>query len=85
MAAKLTVGSIVTYRVEFDKMMPFWREALHYVQTSPDNGWAILRDPEERGPNLSFNRARTKTPGRNSLHLDLYTDDRESEVSGCSR
>jgi len=27
-----------------------------------------------------LNRVRKKTPGRNNLHLDLYSDDREGEV-----
>jgi Glyoxalase-like domain len=77
----LRVGSIVTDCVEFDKMMAFWQEALHYApKYPPDDGWVILRDPDGSGPNLSLNRVRKKTPGRNNLHLDLYSADREGEV-----
>jgi len=45
----------------------------------------ILRDPFGRGPNLSFNKARKKTRGRNDLHLDLYSEDREVEVERLLR
>jgi Glyoxalase-like domain len=81
MASHLRVGSIVTDCVEFDKMMAFWQEALHYAPKYPaDNGWVILRDLDGRGPNISLNQVPEKTPGRNNLHLDLYSDDREGEV-----
>ena len=62
-------------------MMAFWEEALHYVpKYPPTHGWVILTDPEGIGPNISLNRVRKKTPGRNNLHLDLYSTDREEEV-----
>ncbi len=81
MASRLRVGSIVTDCVEFDRMMAFWKEALHYApKYPPDHGWVILRDPAGRGPNISLNRVPKKTPGRNNLHLDLYSGDRKAEV-----
>lgn len=81
MPVPVRVGSIVTDCVEFEKTMAFWREALHYVPRDPrERGWVVLRDPEARGPNLSFNKVSKKTPGRNNLHLDLYSQDREGEV-----
>lgn len=81
MASNLRVGSIVTDCVEFDKMMAFWQAALHYApKYPPDHGWVILWDPRGRGPNISLNLVPKKTPGRNNLHLDLYSSDREAEV-----
>lgn len=81
MASHIRVGSIVTDCVKFDEMMAFWREALHYrPREPPSSGWVVLTDPDGRGPNLSFNRVKKKAPGRNNLHLDLYSDDREPEV-----
>lgn len=86
MAPHLRVGSIVTDCLEFEKMLAFWQEALHYApKYPPDHGWVILRDPDGRGPNLSLNRVRKKTPGRNNLHLDLYSTDREGEVERLLR
>lgn len=81
MPSQLRIGSIVTDCIEFDGMMGFWQEALHYAPLYPQGrGWVILHDPEGRGPNISLNRVRRKTPGRNNLHLDLYSKDREGEV-----
>lgn len=40
----------------------------------------MLRDPSGKGANLSFNKMRKKTRGLSSLHLDLYSHDREREI-----
>ena len=40
----------------------------------------VLRDPEGRGPTVSLNLVPRRLMGRNWLHFDLYTDDREGEV-----
>lgn len=82
MASRSRVGSIVIRCFEFDKMFAFWREALHYVaKEPPEAGWAILRDPEGSGPNLSLDQTSEKRSGKRSrLHLDLYTHDQAGEV-----
>lgn len=63
-------------------MVSFWQSALGYVPREPArNGWVVLRDPAGDGPNISLDAAPERRSGRRSwLHLDLYTDDRESEV-----
>lgn len=77
----LKIGSIVIDCNEFDKMLAFWQESLHYVpKEPPKGGWVILRDPEGRNPNVSLNQIPKKVSGRIRLHLDLYTNDREGEV-----
>ena len=77
----MKIGSIVIDCSEFDKMLAFWQEALHYVPREPaKDGWVVLRDPEGRNPNVSLNQDPKKRSGRNRLHLDLYTDNREDEV-----
>jgi len=77
----MRIGSIVIACVEFDRMLAFWQEALHYVPREPPrDGWVVLRDPDGRPPNLSLNRVRKKRTGRSRLHLDLYTDDQGAEV-----
>jgi catechol 2,3-dioxygenase-like lactoylglutathione lyase family enzyme len=77
----MKIGSIVIDCNEFDKMLAFWQVALHYVPKEPaKGGWVILRDPEGRSPNISLNQVSEKRRGRNRLHLDLYTDNREKEV-----
>jgi catechol 2,3-dioxygenase-like lactoylglutathione lyase family enzyme len=78
----MKIGSIVIRCYEFDKMLAFWQEALHYVTREPaEGGWVVLRDPEGRGPNLSLDQAPERRTGKRSrLHLDLYTTDQEGEV-----
>jgi catechol 2,3-dioxygenase-like lactoylglutathione lyase family enzyme len=86
----MKIGSIVVKCNEFDKMLAFWQEALHYVPRAPaKDGWVILRDPEGRSPNVSLDKAhdeeRLGSTGRPRLHLDLYTDNQEGEVNRLLR
>jgi hypothetical protein len=77
----MRIGSIVIDCNEFDKMLAFWQAALHYVLREPaKGGWVVIRDREGRSPNISLNQVSEKRRGRNRLHLDLYTDNREGEV-----
>lgn len=78
----MQIGSIVIRCSEFDKMLRFWQEALHYVpREAATESWVVLRDPAGRGPNLSLERVPEKRSGKRSrLHLDLYTNDRQGEV-----
>ena len=75
------IGSIVIDCNEFDKMLAFWQDTVHYVpKYPPKDGWVILRDPEGRNPNVSLNKIPKSVKGRIRLHLDLYADDQEGEV-----
>jgi catechol 2,3-dioxygenase-like lactoylglutathione lyase family enzyme len=78
----MKIGSIVVRCYEFEKMLQFWQQALHYVPREPaQGGWVVLRDPEGRGPNLSLQRVSERRSGkRGRLHLDFYTNNREEEV-----
>jgi hypothetical protein len=78
----MKIGSIVIRCFEFDRMLAFWQEALHYVPREPaKDGWVVLRDPQGKAPNLSLNRVPHRRSGKRSrLHLDLYTENQEAEV-----
>jgi len=78
----MKIGSVVIRCYEFDKMLAFWQEALHYVPREPSDGaWVVLRDTGGKGPNISLQRVLERRSGKRSrLHLDLYTDDRPGEV-----
>lgn len=78
----MKIGSIVIHCYEFDRMLAFWQEALHYTSREPSDGyWVVLRDSEGRGPNISLQRISERRAGKRSrLHLDLYTTDRKGEV-----
>ena len=79
--SKLKIGAIVIDCINFNKMLAFWQEALHYIPRTPvSGGWVVLRDPTERNVNVSLNQVPEKLMGRNWLHFDLYTTDKESEV-----
>lgn len=78
----IRIGSIVIHCYEFERMIAFWQEALHYVPRAPARGgWIVICDPEGKGPNLSFQARRSSDDWRRSwLHLDLYTDRQDEEV-----
>jgi catechol 2,3-dioxygenase-like lactoylglutathione lyase family enzyme len=82
MVETLKIGSIVIRCYEFDRMLAFWQEALHYLPTRPaKDGWVILRDPTGSGPNVSLDQTPERRSGKRSrLHFDLYTTDQEGEV-----
>ena len=80
----MKIGSVVIRCYEFEKMLAFWQEALHYVPREPaEGGWVVLHDPTGRGPNVSLEKV-PEPFGRigktSRLHLDLYTNDQENEV-----
>ena len=78
----LRIGSVVIDCINFDEMLAFWQEALHYVTKRPaKDGWVILRDPAGENTNISLNQVRKRLTGRNWLHFDLYTKDQTGEVN----
>ena len=83
----MNIGSIVIRCYEFEKMLAFWQEALHYILREPvKGGWVVLRDPEGRGPNVSLDHIPERRTGKRSrLHLDLYTSDQQREVERLIR
>ena len=78
----MKIGSIVIRCFEFEKMLAFWQQALHYQpKYPPENGWVILSDPKQQGPNISLDKVTNKRVGKRSqLHLDLYAENQKEEV-----
>ena len=77
----IKLGSIVFDCFEFDRMIEFWREALHYKPRGTiSDGWGVLTPIDGNGPNLSFNKREYKKKKRDWKHFDLYTNDQKSEV-----
>ena len=83
----MKIGSIVIRCYEFEKMLAFWQEALHYHPKEPaKGGWVILCDPLGKGPNLSLDKVPDKHTGKRSkLHLDLYAGNQKEEVERLIR
>ena len=87
--SELRIGSVVIDCINFDKMLVFWKEALHYQYRAEKDladilkeGWVVLRDPAGGNTNVSLNRVQPseKLTGRNWLHFDLYTRNQKGEV-----
>jgi len=81
--SELRIGSVVIDCINFDEMLTFWQQALHYVPREPaKDGWVVLRDPDGRNVNVSLNQVSVseKLMGRNWLHFDLYTNEQQGEV-----
>ena len=79
----MKIGSVAIDCINFDEMLAFWQEALHYVPRNPaKGGWVVLRDPAGGNTNVSLNQVQPseKLTGRNWLHFDLYTDNQKGEV-----
>ena len=77
----MKIGSIVIQCHDFDRMLAFWQSALGYIQREPANdGWVVLCDPQNVGPNLSLQARERERPCRSWLHLDLYTSKQREEV-----
>ncbi|HXW90091.1 MAG TPA: VOC family protein [Terriglobales bacterium] len=78
----MRIGSIVIHCHEFDRMVSFWQDVLHYVPRQPANdGWVVLCPRDGNGPNLSLQAREARRARRNWIHLDLYTDSRDDEVA----
>ena len=77
----MRVGSVVIDCNDFEKMLAFWSEALRYVpREEPEEGWVVLSDPDGGGVNVSLQVVPERRRGKNRLHLDLYTTEREAEI-----
>jgi catechol 2,3-dioxygenase-like lactoylglutathione lyase family enzyme len=76
------VGSVVIDCNEFDRMFAFWRDALGYVpRDEPEDDWVVLRDPTGSNVNVSLQVVPEPRVGKNRLHLDMYTEDRDADVA----
>ena len=76
------IGSVVIDCNGFAVMYDFWRQALRYVpREAPEEGWAVLEDPEHRRVNVSLQKVPEPRAGKNRLHFDLYTNDQAAEVA----
>lgn len=75
------VGSTVINTTDVEKGIAFWTAALGYVVRNADATFAVLTAPVRRGSNVSLQLTKEPKRGRNRLHLDLYTTDRQGEVA----
>ena len=77
----LYVGSTVINTADIERATAFWTAALGYVVRHGDPDFAVLTDPDRRWSNVSLQLSQEPKRGRNRVHLDLYTRDRDGEVA----
>lgn len=77
------VGSVVIDCNDLPGMLAFWSAALGYVPRDdpPGDDFVVLRDPAGARVNVSLQLVPEPRAGKNRLHLDLYTPDRDGEVA----
>ena len=80
-ASAVRVGSVVIDCNDFPTMMAFWAAALGYApREEPEEGWVVLRDPDDANVQISLQKVPEPRIGKNRLHLDLYASDYEAEI-----
>ena len=74
------LGSTVINCADLELMTSFWCQALHLVpdQMGDDDDFRVLRG---NGGSLSLQLASTPVTARDQMHLDLYSDDQEADVT----
>jgi catechol 2,3-dioxygenase-like lactoylglutathione lyase family enzyme len=84
----LYMGSTVVKVADLPRAAAFWAAALGYVirgrpdaAVLPGSDFVVLTDPHRRWCNLSLQLSPEPKQGRNRLHLDLYTQEQEQEVT----
>jgi len=75
------IGSTVINTDDVDRAITFWTAALGYVVRDADPSFAVLTDPKRRWSNVSLQRTEEPKRGRNRVHLDVYSADRDAEVA----
>jgi len=77
----MRIGSIVIHTPEFQRTVDFWQAALGYRPRERNyTDWVVLRDPDNRGPNLAFQARDHRPVHRSWVHLDLYSSDQASDI-----
>jgi catechol 2,3-dioxygenase-like lactoylglutathione lyase family enzyme len=74
------IGSTVINCVDIETMTAFWSDALGLTPSSrePGDGFRVLRGERM---NLSLQAVGSPVTERHQMHLDLYSDDWQSQVA----
>ena len=77
----LRVGAIVIRVDDLERQTEFWKQALRYEQRIDDSDKFVHLYPSDgNGPDISLDALRSEVQVPPRIHIDLYTDDRQSEV-----
>jgi len=74
----MKIGSIVIHWHEFEKMVEFWQDALHYRPRDPlTDDWAVLQDPLGKGESVIQKRENRKSIEAGYTSISIPTDKRK--------
>jgi catechol 2,3-dioxygenase-like lactoylglutathione lyase family enzyme len=84
-AVKTWIGTIVIDCKNWEEMISFWKAALGYeFKRRPDefagNDWALIADPQGRGPNLAFQKDPNGPGEIYWFHFDLFSSGPERDI-----
>lgn len=78
----LVVGSVVIRVSDLDGQLAFWTAALDYVPREPiGDDFALLHPRDGAGVSVSLDAVPSPRVLPPRIHLDLYADDQDAEVS----
>ena len=77
----IRIGNVGIDTNDMEKATKFWQKVTGYKVASSDDTSTYLEDPNKGGPGLSLLVVPEPKKGKNRLHLDLYTEDMNSEVA----
>jgi predicted enzyme related to lactoylglutathione lyase len=75
------VGSVVINCNDIETVVSFWKELLGKNETQRFPGFVWLERMGDGGPALAFQQVPETKTGRNRLHIDLSTKDREALIA----
>ncbi len=75
-----TLISVVINCVDVEPLVRFWSHLLDTKEAQRFPGFVWLEPSGEGAPALAFQQVADPTPGRNRVHLDFATDDREGLI-----
>ncbi|KON72154.1 hypothetical protein M768_16980 [Cellulosimicrobium cellulans F16] len=82
-AMALSIGMVTVDSTDPRPLAQWWARQLGGRVVDESDGWFLEVVPAEgvTAPVLGFQRVEDPTPGKNRLHLDLGTSDREADVA----
>jgi hypothetical protein len=79
----LRLTSIVIDCQDPETLAGFWAEAIGYTRAGVFNQYAVLENPDKKGPNLLLQRVPEPRSGKNRVHWDWLAEnvaDQQAEV-----
>lgn len=78
---RMKIGMVTIDCAEPTRLAPFWTEALGYkIVHDMDGAFLVLAEEGGDGPWLGLQKVGEPRSGKNRVHLDMETDDREADV-----